>query len=183
MRSNLDPFTEHSDQLLYDALRRVHLIPPLSLTVEDENPASESGSSTPTRRTATNPFTNLNSPVSEGGLNLSQGQRQLLCLARALILKPRLLLLDEATSSIDVATEDAIRTSLNEEFKNTTTIVIAHRLSGVMDADRIVVMGSGQVLEVGAPGDLMTRESVFRGMVEKMEGAGSSGGTPGSAAA
>lgn len=169
IRSNLDPFDDFTDAQLVEALRRVHLIP-------QETLISTSGTDTPTSSVtatsvATNPFLNLASPISEGGLNLSQGQRQLLCLARSCVLKPKILLLDEATSSIDLETEEAIRESLNHEFRETTTVIIAHRLEGVMDADRVVVMGAGEVLEEGKPGELMQKEGgIFRGMVEAGRG-------------
>src|SRR5690606_28599844 len=138
VRSNLDPFDEYTDEQLNESLRRVHLIPQ---TIAPS--ATTSGTATPASVVTVkqNPFTDLSSPISEGGLNLSQGQRQLLCLARSCVLKPKILLLDEATSSIDLETEEAIRESLNNSFGETTTIIIAHRLEGVMDADRVVVMG------------------------------------------
>ncbi|RPA83475.1 P-loop containing nucleoside triphosphate hydrolase protein [Ascobolus immersus RN42] len=167
VRSNLDPFDNFTDEKLVEALRRVHLIPQ----------TADSGTATPATvgSTAQNPFTDLNSTISEGGLNLSQGQRQLLCLARACVLQPKILLLDEATSSIDMETEENIRESLKTSFAGTTTIIIAHRLEGVMDADKVVVMGSGEVLEVGSPDELMGKaDSVFRGMV--LAGKGNKGG-------
>ena len=115
-----------------------------------------------------NPFWNLRSPVSESGSNLSQGQRQLLCLARALLKAPKVLLMDEATASIDYATDAKIQETIRE-IKN-TTITIAHRLQTIIDYDKVLVLDKGEVVEFGDPWDLVRKEEgVFRGMC-KMSG-------------
>ncbi|KAI2616070.1 P-loop containing nucleoside triphosphate hydrolase protein [Hypoxylon sp. NC1633] len=168
VRSNLDPFDEHTDAELFDSLARVHLIS----EGEDENglspetpttaSASATGTSTPTSTTATkqktkkntNIFRNLDSAVSEGGLNLSQGQRQLLCLARAIASRPRVMVLDEATSAVDMATDALIQRGIRDEFRGSTLIVIAHRLSTIADFDRILVLSDGKVAEYGSPREL-----------------------------
>lgn len=112
-----------------------------------------------------NPFRNLNSPVSESGSNLSQGQRQLLCLARALLKHPKVLLMDEATASIDYATDAKIQETIRE-IKN-TTITIAHRLQTIIDYDKVLVLDKGQVIEFGDPYDLIRQDGgSFRGMCE-----------------
>ncbi|KAL5121776.1 Transporter of the ATP-binding cassette (ABC) [Pleosporales sp. CAS-2024a] len=112
-----------------------------------------------------NPFHNLNSPVSESGSNLSQGQRQLLCLARALLKAPKVLLMDEATASIDYATDAKIQETIRL-IKN-TTITIAHRLQTIIDYDKVLVLDKGCVIEYGDPYDLVTKEGGnFRGMCE-----------------
>ncbi|KAF2678970.1 hypothetical protein K458DRAFT_394379 [Lentithecium fluviatile CBS 122367] len=112
-----------------------------------------------------NPFRNLNSPVSESGSNLSQGQRQLLCLARALLKHPKVLLMDEATASIDYATDAKIQDTIRE-IRN-TTITIAHRLQTIIDYDKVLVLDKGQVVEFGDPWDLIRREGgIFRAMCE-----------------
>lgn len=112
-----------------------------------------------------NPFRNLNSPVSESGSNLSQGQRQLLCLARALLKSPKVLLMDEATASIDYATDAKIQETIRL-IKN-TTITIAHRLQTIIDYDKVLVLDKGAVLEYGDPYDLIHKEDgTFRGMCE-----------------
>lgn len=157
LRSNLDPGHEYDDTVLFDALSRVHLLP--------------SPSPTPSSLTSerTNPFASLNTPITEGGLNLSQGQRQLLCLARAIVRRPKILILDEATSAVDVETDALIQRSIREEFAETTLLVIAHRLSTVRDFDRVLVLEGGSVAEFGEPGELEGREDgVWRGMVEGM---------------
>ncbi|KAK3362075.1 hypothetical protein B0T24DRAFT_584775 [Lasiosphaeria ovina] len=103
-----------------------------------------------------NTFADLSTPISQGGGNLSQGQRQLVCLARALLTRPRILVLDEATSAVDHATDAALQASLRREFATTgcTVIVIAHRLSTIADFDRILVLEKGQVAEIGSPREL-----------------------------
>jgi len=112
-----------------------------------------------------NPFRNLNSPVSESGSNLSQGQRQLLCLARALLKHPKVLLMDEATASIDYATDSKIQETIRE-IKN-TTITIAHRLQTIIDYDKVLVLDKGEVIEYGDPWDLIRKEGgSFRSMCE-----------------
>jgi ABC-type multidrug transport system fused ATPase/permease subunit len=185
VRSNLDAFDEHTDSELRDALARVHLISATEAEIMNGT-GSYSPTQTPTRTpTGTsspgnkniNPFTSLSSPITEGGLNLSQGQRQLLCLARAIVSRPKIMVLDEATSAVDMATDALIQRSIREEFGDSTLIVIAHRLSTIADFDKILVMDDGRVREFGNPGELFEREEgVFRSMVqesgerEKLEG-------------
>lgn len=112
-----------------------------------------------------NPFHNLNSTVSESGSNLSQGQRQLLCLARALLKAPKVLLMDEATASIDYATDAKIQETIRL-IKN-TTITIAHRLQTIIDYDKVLVLDKGTVIEYGDPYDLVTKEGgSFKSMCE-----------------
>lgn len=104
-------------------------------------------------------FKDLHMPVSTGGGNLSQGQRQLVCLARALLTRPKIVVLDEATSAVDRGTDSAIQESLRREFASggCTVLVIAHRLSTVVDFDRILVLKEGRVAEFGTPKELMER--------------------------
>ena len=112
-----------------------------------------------------NPFRNLLSPVSESGSNLSQGQRQLLCLARALLKAPKVLLMDEATASIDYATDAKIQETIREIKK--TTITIAHRLQTIIDYDKVLVLDHGSVVEFGDPWDLIRKDGgSFRAMCE-----------------
>ena len=171
VRSNLDPFDNHSDSELYDALSRVHLINSTGVTSHDEPNPTEPTSTTATPRTPpdsnTNIFRSLTSRISEGGLNLSQGQRQLLCLARAIVSRPKIMVLDEATSAVDMTTDVLIQRSIREDFQNSTLIVIAHRLSTIADFDKILVMSDGRQAEFDSPESLLEREEgVFRGMVE-----------------
>ncbi|KAK4232219.1 hypothetical protein QBC38DRAFT_463457 [Podospora fimiseda] len=104
-----------------------------------------------------NIFTNLSTPISTGGANLSQGQRQLVCLARALLKRPKIVVLDEATSAVDRGTDSNIQESLRKEFAaaGCTVLVIAHRLSTVADFDRLLVLEKGEVAEIGNPKELL----------------------------
>lgn len=166
VRSNLDPFDRHTDAELRDSLERVHLISGSGGTV---TPAAAS-SPTENANTNTNVFNDLTSPISEGGLNLSQGQRQLLCLARAIVARPRVMVLDEATSAVDMATDALIQRSIREEFTDATLLVIAHRLSTIADFDRILVLSDGAVAEYGTPKELWDLDGgkgIFRGMCEE----------------
>jgi ABC-type multidrug transport system fused ATPase/permease subunit len=166
IRTNLDPFDDRSDSELKDALERVHLV---ATSGTNTNGATTPSTNNPTGTARNfNPFTSLTSPISEGGQNLSQGQRQLLCLARAIVSRPKIMLLDEATSAVDKTTDALIQHSIRAEFGDSTTlIVIAHRLSTIVDFDRILVLDEGAVVEYDSPRRLLAREGgVFRGMVE-----------------
>lgn len=169
VRTNLDPFNNYTDTDLCEALERVHLIRITGSTSRDELNASTSGTTTPSNLSSnTNIFRSLSSRISEGGLNLSQGQRQLLCLARAIVSRPKIMVLDEATSAVDMATDVLIQRSIREEFQDSTLIVIAHRLSTIADFDRILVMEDGRAVEFDSPKVLLGRRGgVFRGMVDE----------------
>jgi ABC-type multidrug transport system fused ATPase/permease subunit len=181
VRSNLDAFDEHEDIELRDALLRVHLISEAeSAAISASASASGTGTTTPVLTTPStpnaeiyknlnkNPFTSLLSPISDGGLNLSQGQRQLLCLARAIVSRPKVMVLDEATSAVDMATDALIQRSIREEFGDSTLIVIAHRLSTIADFDKILVLGEGKVVEFGRPEELYAMPNgVFRDMIKE----------------
>lgn len=113
-----------------------------------------------------NLFHDLSSPVAEGGSNLSQGQRQLLCLARALLKAPKIFVMDEATASIDYATDSKIQDTLRE-LKNNTILTIAHRLQTIIDYDRVLVLDKGEVKEYAHPWDLIQQEDgLFRSMCQ-----------------
>ncbi|KAF5652340.1 hypothetical protein F25303_3338 [Fusarium sp. NRRL 25303] len=163
IRSNLDPFEDNTDDELRESLGRVHLVDSQPVTPTNE-PASAATSTLAAKNT--NIFRDLSSPISESGGNLSQGQRQLLCLARAIVARPKIMVLDEATSAVDMATDALIQRSIREEFTDSTLIVIAHRLSTIADFDRILVLSDGQVAEFGTPKELWQQEGVFRDMCE-----------------
>ncbi|KAL4896032.1 hypothetical protein BDV59DRAFT_126519 [Aspergillus ambiguus] len=167
IRSNLDPFNLFSDQEIFMALRRVHLIgseasgaatPMTSSTfsVAESGPTPDGGTVLDNK----NIFLNLDTPISESGSNLSQGQRQLLCLARALLKNPKVLLMDEATASIDYNTDGKIQETLRE-LRESTIITIAHRLQTIIDYDKVLVLDHGRVIEFDHPWTLIKREGGF----------------------
>ncbi len=111
----------------------------------------------------------LAEPIYENGGNLSQGQRQLLCIGRALLRRASILVVDEGTSAVDPQTDDLIQKTLREGAKanNTTVLAIAHRLQTILDFDRILVMGEGKVLEFDTPQSLIANsESHFASMLK-----------------
>lgn len=175
IRTNLDPFDSYTDTEIFAALRRVQLIgpdemalgsapiPPATTAVESIA-ASEEPSRPPTA-TNKNIFLDLSSPVTESGNNLSQGQRQLLCLARALLKNPSVLVMDEATASIDYATDAAIQGTIRE--LTSTIITIAHRLQTIVDYDKVLVLDKGQIVEYDHPYKLLKKANgTFRSMCE-----------------
>ncbi|QSZ35411.1 hypothetical protein DSL72_008281 [Monilinia vaccinii-corymbosi] len=170
IRSNLDPFNLFTDEDIFTALRRVHLIGPAGTSTTPSTPGisrapSIEEPSSPT--TNKNIFLNLNSTVAESGNNLSQGQRQLLCLARALLKQPKVLMMDEATASIDYTTDSKIQETIRE--LKSTIITIAHRLQTIVDYDKVLVLDKGEVVEYAHPYELLRKEgkdAIFRGMCE-----------------
>ncbi|KAI8879095.1 P-loop containing nucleoside triphosphate hydrolase protein [Backusella circina FSU 941] len=145
LRSNMDPFDQFKDEDIFTALRRVHLLP----SSDDNEPTSSSTSSSTVDGNGVNAnvFKDLDTVVTEGGKNFSQGQRQLLCLARALLKRNRVVLMDEATASVDFETDRAIQKTIATEFSDSTILCIAHRLFTVIEYDRILVLDQGQIVE------------------------------------
>lgn len=173
IRSNLDPFEIYTDEQMFEALRRVQLIGPNESTTQPNTPllpqtpviATPEGENPPTPTTNKNVFLDLSALVAESGSNLSQGQRQLLCLARALLKNPNVLVMDEATASIDYATDGKIQETIRE--LQSTIITIAHRLQTIVDYDKVLVLDKGEVVEYAHPWELMRKkDSVFRSMCE-----------------
>jgi ABC-type multidrug transport system fused ATPase/permease subunit len=147
----LDPFNKFTDAVLYAVLEKVSL-----LQVVNELPLK------------------LNEMVSEGGENFSVGQRQLMCIGRALLRTPNVLMLDEATASIDNETDAKIQSMIRTEFKKCTVLTVAHRLHTIMDSDRVMVLDDGVVLEFDSPSRLLKqKQGAFRGLVEAANNSGS----------
>lgn len=188
VRTNLDPFGQHSDEELLAALLDVQWDEDISVSSspvkneailrENELHSSddETESSIPlmtmqhTNASRQSPTTQslLDYPIAADGQNLSQGRRQLLCLARAITQRPKLLVLDEATSGIDQATDRKVQASIRRisRLNSMSLLVVVHRLSTVVDFDRILVLSQGRVAEFGNPQDLMQRPSgIFRAMM------------------
>jgi len=107
--------------------------------------------------------------LDENGDNLSQGEKQLVCLARAMINKTKLILLDEATANVDVVTEKKIQDIIKEKFEGCTILMIAHRLNTIMFADDVLVLNEGKVLEYGEVSKLKSDEKSFFGKLLKRD--------------
>lgn len=183
IRSNLDLFNEHTDTDIFQALCEANLVPagttPESAAsiIQNHNKNTNTGGETSGEAAGNgeddenenlNPFYDLDHEVSEGGRNLSQGQRQLLCLARAILKRPRILLLDEATASIDYETDGIIQSTIRNTFKDSTILTIAHRLRTIADYDLILVLEKGEVAQFNHPYDLLQdKEGIFYSMCEK----------------
>ena len=151
VRGNLDPFGEHTDAALRRVLRQVRLLP------SEEQEEREGGVVHPVAAAAT--AIDLDTAVADGGGNLSGGQRQLLCLARALLRRSRVVVLDESTSSLDYGTDQWIQCMLRRHLRHSTLVIIAHRLQTVMDCDLILAMADGRVVESGPPTALLQQSS------------------------
>lgn len=106
--------------------------------------------------------------MSDGGSNFSMGQRQLVCLARAILRNNKILILDEATANVDPETDRLIQTTIRDRFRNCTVLTIAHRLHTVMDNDRVLVVDAGQVVEFGHPFELLqSSDGYFKKLIEQ----------------
>nr|XP_039260104.1 multidrug resistance-associated protein 4-like [Styela clava] len=144
MRRNIDPFNNYSDEDLWNALEQVQL--------------KEFVESFPMR---------LNTEIVESGSNLSVGQRQLVCLARAVLRKSKILVIDEATANVDIRTDRLIQETIRRKFKQCTVITIAHRINTIIDSDKILVLEEGQVKEFDKPSVLLQKwDGLFAGIVK-----------------
>uniref|UniRef100_A0AAX7TTZ3 Multidrug resistance-associated protein 4 n=1 Tax=Astatotilapia calliptera TaxID=8154 RepID=A0AAX7TTZ3_ASTCA len=146
VRKNLDPFNQHTDEDLWKALEEVQL-----KSVVEELPGK------------------LEAVLAESGSNFSVGQRQLVCLARAILRKNRILIIDEATANVDPRTDELIQKTIRDKFKECTVITIAHRLNTIIDSDRIFVLESGTIQEFDHPFTLLqNKEGALYRMVQQM---------------
>ncbi len=100
--------------------------------------------------------------IEQGGSNVSGGQKQRLCIARALLKKPKILILDDSTSAVDTKTDAAIRKAFREEIPNTTKLIIAQRISSIQDADKIVVLDNGQISAIGTHEELLANNQIYQ---------------------
>ncbi|KPM08018.1 ABC transporter sub-family C-like protein 7 [Sarcoptes scabiei] len=139
LRFNLDPFDEHSDQVIWKVLELSHL-KSFAKSLED----------------------GLEYKIVENGENLSLGQKQLICLARALLRRTKILILDEATAAVDLDTDSLIQMTIRKEFSDCTVLTIAHRIHTILDSDRVLVLDAGKVIEFDTPNVLLEdKKSVF----------------------
>ena len=145
LRKNLDPFDDRNDEEIWSALEKVQL-----KNVVNEMPGK------------------LEYQLSEGGGNLSVGQRQLICLARALLRRNKILVLDEATANVDHHTDSLIQQTIRNNFDDCTVITIAHRLNTIIDSDRILVLDAGRVAQFDTPNNLLQDSNgIFYNLIEQ----------------
>uniref|UniRef100_H2SRT7 Cystic fibrosis transmembrane conductance regulator n=1 Tax=Takifugu rubripes TaxID=31033 RepID=H2SRT7_TAKRU len=145
MRKNLDPFNQHTDEELWNALEEVQL-----RSVVEDLPGK------------------LETVLAESGSNFSVGQRQLVCLARALLRKNRILIIDEATANVDPRTDELIQKTIRDKFRECTVLTIAHRLNTIIDSDRILVLDAGNVHAYDVPYTLLQNpRGIFYKMVQQ----------------
>jgi len=146
LRFNLDPFDEHTDLRLWEVVETVGLKDVVQALPNQ-----------------------LSYEISEGGENLSVGQRQLICFGRALLRNPKIIFLDEATASVDNVTDSLIQNMIREKFSNATTLTIAHRLHTIIDSDRVIMLNNGVVCENGAPSVLIKNGGMFADLWHQYE--------------
>jgi len=138
LKYNIDPLNLYSDELIIEAIKSIGF----NYFIENSK-------------------TGLELMIEENGDNLSVGEKQLICIARAILRKSKIVVMDEATANIDHKTEDIIQKAITNSLKTSTIITIAHRIKTILSYDRIVVLEKGEIIEVGAPSDLIKDESSY----------------------
>ncbi|KAJ7303772.1 hypothetical protein DFH08DRAFT_793782 [Mycena albidolilacea] len=186
LRDNLDPFGDHEDSACLDVLLRVNLIrqsdidsqttsrvvsvaaSPLGSRAASVHGDDASDSLSALTNVETKTKLSLDTQVSAGGTNFSQGQRQLIAMARALLRRSSIVVMDEATSSVDFETDSKIQAAIRAEFTDSLLITVAHRLRTIIDYDRLLVLDKGKVVEFDTPSHLIQKEDgIFRNMCLK----------------
>ncbi|KAJ6452790.1 hypothetical protein C8R45DRAFT_1223373 [Mycena sanguinolenta] len=175
LRQNVDPFDEHDDAACLDVLCRVQMISrsshaspspeesrsPSRVEIEREGTVDSTSTAVIDGRTTVS----LDTQVSAGGANFSQGQRQLIAMARALLRRNSIVILDEATSSVDFETDVKIQTTIREEFTESLLLTVAHRLNTIIDYDKLLVLDKGKLVEFDTPLRLIEKDGgIFRDM-------------------
>ena len=146
LKRNMDPFSQHVDQEIWTALEEVQL-----KTLVEDLPGQ------------------LDFKLREGGTNMSVGERQLVCLARALVQKSKIIIMDEATANVDFLTDRLIQEVIRDKFKDSTVLTIAHRLNTIMDYDKVLVLDGGRVVEFDKPDVLIRNGGPFAEMVRSQK--------------
>jgi ABC-type multidrug transport system fused ATPase/permease subunit len=172
IRSNVDPFGRYSDSEIIQVLKDTNVYESLLHTSreqkDEKKPEQPKEEKTKITKKVSEDEQLLDYGVAAGGSNLSVGQKQLVCIARALIAKPRILLMDEATAHIDNKTDQIVQEILQTKFNNSTILTIAHRLRTVIKYDRIMYIEEGRIGEYDDPYLLLqNKESKFYGLVEE----------------
>ncbi|KAF5288561.1 hypothetical protein FQA39_LY15340 [Lamprigera yunnana] len=148
IRKNVDPFDEFEDEVIWKAFEEVRL-----------------------KEIIENMDLGLSANISQGGSNLSVGQRQLICLARAIMRNNKILILDEATANIDLETDDIIQKTIRKKFSNCTVLTVAHRLNTIMDSDKVLVLETGEIVEYDHPHNLLqNKNGLFYSMLQQLDG-------------
>lgn len=146
LKFNLDPLGNANNREIIDLLRKAQL----DSLLEGANP--------------------LDKMITEGGANMSSGEKQLICICRAILRKSKVIILDEATANIDVVTEQKIQELITENFKDSTMLVVAHRLNTIINSDMVLVMGEGQNKEYDAPQTLINNpDSEFSKLLQELK--------------
>ena len=143
LRRNLDPFSEQTDLDLWTALEEVQL-----KAMVEKLPGQ------------------LEYRVNETGSNFSVGERQLVCLARALVQKSKIIVMDEATANVDFKTDNLIQEVIRHKFKDSTVLTIAHRLNTIMDYDKVLILDGGRMVELDKPEILIQNGGIFAELVK-----------------
>ncbi|CAK67069.1 unnamed protein product (macronuclear) [Paramecium tetraurelia] len=144
LRENIDPLNQRTDEEIINVLEQCCL----KDLVKQRN--------------------GLNTQISEGGDNLSSGEKQLICIARAVLKKSKVVLIDEATANIDVETEHKIQETILNAFRDCTVITIAHRINTILHCDKIIVVDQGEIKEYGKTNELLLlKDSIFYGIYQE----------------